>query len=338
MLVAFRNNQRFYDRRFCKPVAAAVVRRLSCLSKRPRWRAQAEALVGVVTSELVVRERENMGGLSVNIITLNEATRIRRCLASVDWADEIVVVDGGSEDGTAELAAFLGARVICHRFDNFASQRNRALTASRFEWVLCLDADEIVSPPLARAIRRALCDPGTIAGYWIPIHSWIFGRRFRFSGTEGERKLRLFRRDCAYWTGAVHEVPVVRGRLGVLNAPVLHFSTPDVDVFVEKMRRYCGLAKDRRGPAARYAAAALMFARRWLRHLGMLDGPEGLAFALLSAWEEWHRTGSSGVTDVSTDDLLLRIARCLTNSGGRRGPVARIGPCPQWSRLACEVA
>lgn len=278
-----------------------------------------------------------MTRLSVNIVCLNEAERIGRCLKSVAWADEIVLVDGGSTDGTPDIARSYGAKVIVHPFDDFSSQRNRALDASCSPWILSIDADEVVSPALATEIQRELATCPPYAAYRVAIHSWLFGRRFRFSGTANEYKLRLFRRDSARWEGTVHERPRVRGRVGTLLAPILHFSTPDVDVFLSKMRRYRALADSPRSRSRRLQAALTMFARRWLRHLGLLDGPEGLAFALLSAWEEWCSPEHTGSADVYDNRLLLRIARGLTGAGWRRGSTIRDRTCAPRRRLAGQT-
>ncbi len=279
-----------------------------------------------------------MGSVGVNIIALNEAARLPRCLESVAWADEIVVVDGGSTDATVEVARSFGARVFIRPFDNFAAQRNYALQQTRAEWVLSLDADEVVTPGLKAEICRVVRSPAPFPGYRVPIHSWIFGRRFRFSGTMGETKLRFFRADSARWVGAVHERVRLRGRPGSLRHPILHFSTPDVDVFVRKMRRYSALAATPGAKATRVVAGAGMFVRRWVRHLGLLDGPEGLAFALLSAWEEWHRTCTQAALDRDhADSLLLRVSRWLTGSRWRRSPALRVCSRSPFSWLEREA-
>jgi glycosyltransferase involved in cell wall biosynthesis len=233
--------------------------------------------------------------ISVNLITLNEQANAAACLESLGWADEIVVVDGGSHDRTVEIARGFTDRIAIRPFDDFASQRNRAIDLSRGDWIFSIDADERVGEPLASEIRRATSLPETEAsGFWVPIRSRIFGRRFRYSGTQGERKLRLFRRHAGRWRGRVHEVVDLSGRAGQLQNAVEHDSTPDLDAYLHKLIRYSSLEADRlhaagvRASGLRRALRPLWtFVKLYLIKRGMLDGPEGLRFCALSAWNEW---------------------------------------------------
>jgi len=237
--------------------------------------------------------------LSANVIALNERDRIVRCLQSLQWVDQIVVVDGGSSDGTAELAKCLADRVIVHEFDQFASQRNRALAASEGEWILTLDADEWASASLAAEVRSAIAAAGrNCAGFWIPIRSKLFGRYLRHGPVAGERKLRLFRRDRARWVGSVHEKPQVAGKIGRLKSPIWHESTQSLSEFRGKLELYAKLAStgQRQGGAAAWArwplgpelAAGWLFAKLAVGRLGLLDGPAGLLVCALAAYTTWY--------------------------------------------------
>ena len=280
-----------------------------------------------------------MATIAANLIVQNEAHRLPRCLAALDWVDEVIVVDGGSTDGTADVARRFGARVLLHPFVNFAKQRNVALAATRAAWVLSIDADELVSPALRREIAGIVrADTTRYDAYVVPIHSWIFGRRFRWSGTQNECKLRLFRRRPGVrWHGAVHERLRVRGRVGHLHAPIQHESTADVEHWLSKVARYLPLANS--CPRHPTAAALAMFARRFLVYKGFLDGPEGLAFALLSAWEEWMRCSPAPMERYHERfGLLLRCARRLAGSGRRRGAAARMCTARTSSRSLGRAA
>ncbi len=223
--------------------------------------------------------------ITAAIIALNEERHTPYLLASLTWVDEIVFVDGGSFDRTAEFAAAHGARVFQHAFDTYAQQRNRALDLATGDWVLSIDADERVTPSLAKEIRRCVCDTRR-AAYRTPIRSRIFGRRFRFSGTQDDRPIRLFRRDAARWQGDVHETLCVQGEVGWLCDWLEHDTLPDLTAFLGKMERYTTLAAQRRvaeGRRPRWSDRWLAPAREVMRRLiwkqGWLDGPEGWAFS-----------------------------------------------------------
>ncbi len=274
-----------------------------------------------------------MATIAANLIVLNEASVLQPCLETLGWVDQIVVVDGGSCDETVAVARAYGAHVVHARFRDFATQRNVALEHTRCDWVLSIDADERVSPALRREIQTILASPHRYAGYYVPIHSWIFGRRFRWSGTQHEVKLRLFRRDAGRWVGAVHERPEVRGRLGRLRGPIVHMSTRDVDHWLHKAARYGRHARPTRSA---FWSAGAMLVRRLLVSAGFLDGPQGVAFALLSAYEAW--VNAQGRQELFTDEaygwhgVLLRVARCLAGAGRRRGSALRVGQ----ARSACR--
>lgn len=231
--------------------------------------------------------------ISAAIITLDEAHNLPGLFAALDWVDEIVVVDGGSADGTADVARSHGCRVLEHPFDTFAQQRNRALRLANCDWVLSIDADERPTQRLMREIREGV-DHGALSAYRIPVRSWIFGARFRYSGTQHDRPVRLIKRGAGQWRGAVHETLVAHGPIGELTSPLLHETLPDLAAFVAKMRRYTTLeaqARVARGELPLWRDQLLRPVREIVRRLiwkwGLLDGPAGWAFCLLSGWSEW---------------------------------------------------
>ena len=144
--------------------------------------------------------------VSVLILAKNEAENLPQCLSTVSWANEvIVVVDGASRDATQSIAHRGADLVAVRTFDDFASQRNAALEMASGEWVFAIDADERASPELAAEVRRVTSDEKLPHnGYRVPIRSVILGRPFRFSGTQFDWPLRLFRRGAGRWVGTVH--------------------------------------------------------------------------------------------------------------------------------------
>ncbi len=236
---------------------------------------------------------KRMPTVTAAVIVLNEERMLPGLLASLAWVDEIVLVDGGSQDRTVELARAAGCRVVEHPFDNYAAQRNRALDRAGHEWVLSIDADERTTPAIVDEIRTTLavsrCD-----AYRVPIRSRIFGRRMRFSGTQDDRPLRLFRRTGARWIGDVHEVLQVEGRIGRLRSWLEHETLPDLPAFLSKMQRYTSLEAGQRVRTGRlprgrdrWLAPGVEVFRRLIWKKGCFDGPQGWAFCLLSGVSQW---------------------------------------------------
>jgi len=231
--------------------------------------------------------------ISAAIITLNEARNLPGLLERLAWVDEIVLVDGGSADATCEIARRYGCRLFHRRFDNFARQRNYAIDQATGDWVLSIDADERPTVALAKEIRDQI-DRSPAEAFRVPIRSRIFGRPVRRSGTQDDCPIRLFRRHRAFWTGQVHEVLQVLGRVGRLEMWLEHDTLPDLRAFLAKMERYTTLearARVAAGRAPRRFDRWLRPAREIFRRLvwkqGLLDGPAGWAFSLLSGLSEW---------------------------------------------------
>ncbi|HEX9819989.1 MAG TPA: glycosyltransferase, partial [Methylomirabilota bacterium] len=178
--------------------------------------------------------------ISVVLITRDEAARIRRCLDSVRWADEIVVVDQHSRDGTAAICREYGARVIEREMRaGFGEQKNFAIAQASRPWILSLDADEVVTPALRRAIEAAVAAPGGYAGFRVPRLTSYLGRFIRHCGWYPSPVLRLFRRGAGRVTGAlVHEEIVVDGPVGDLGEDLLHYSYDSLADHVRKLLVY----------------------------------------------------------------------------------------------------
>ena len=247
-------------------------------------------------------------GLSVILITHNEANRIADCLASVAFADEWVVVDSGSTDATCEIARGLMANVVStHDWPGFGAQKNRALALARGRWVLSLDADERVTPALAESIQRALEadatgnaafeERGRVAGYEISRLSEFCGQWMRHGDWYPDRVLRLFRRDAGRFSDdQVHEHMIVEGGLGRLEGELLHHSMPTLESALDKLNRYTtGRARDkfeagtRGGLAAALGHGAWAFVRGYVFRCGFLDGRLGFVLALYIAEATYYR-------------------------------------------------
>jgi len=230
--------------------------------------------------------------LSALVTAKNEARTLRGCLESLRWAEELVVVDSGSQDGTLEIARAIADRVLQHPYESPAAQKNWALQQMTHRWVLILDADERVTPGLRAEIERALADPGRRDGYWIHRENYFYGRAIRSAGWQRDKVLRLFdRTKGAYAPVLVHEEIQLRGRAGALREKLLHEPYHDLDRYFEKWNRYSlWSAEELRRRGVRASAGRLLF-RPWLRFLrmyflegGIREGRRGIVLCWLAAF------------------------------------------------------
>jgi glycosyltransferase involved in cell wall biosynthesis len=239
--------------------------------------------------------------LSAVVIAQDEAGRLPACLDSLRFCDELLVVDGGSRDGTAALARAAGARVLERPFDDFARQREFGRSQARGHWVLSLDADERASPPLAQA-ARAIADrpigPSTPAAFSLPFQNRFRGQWLRRGGLWPDRHVRLYQRQrCSYPADRpVHERLLVDGPTGRLDAPVIHESWRSLAHCLEKSAAYGERAAHRlharglrAGPADVVLRPLWRFLRAYLLQLGFLDGGPGVAVAAGRAYEAYVR-------------------------------------------------
>lgn len=235
--------------------------------------------------------------LSVIIITLNEQENIRPCLESVKWADEIVVVDGGSEDATVEICHEFGATVIVNRnWKGFGYQKNLALQHANGDWILSLDADERVTDRLRQLIDDTLCNPDA-EGYALPRQAYFLGTPMRHGGWWPDYVVRLFRRDSGQFSNAVvHETVQINGRSKKLNEPLIHFSYVSLEQLLEKINRYSSdgalqakLKQKRGGLSKALFRGVWAFFRAYCLRLGCLDGGAGLIAAISKAEETYYR-------------------------------------------------
>ncbi len=231
-----------------------------------------------------------MAKLSIIIITKNEATNIRACIESVAWADEIIVVDSGSSDATAEICRELGAQVYVHDWPGFGKQKNRALSYVTHEWVFSIDADERVTPDLQSQLIKAMEDDSE-DGFYVPRLSQFCGRFIRHSGWYPDYVLRLFKRVKGRFSDdMVHERVILEGNAGRLSSPLLHYSylsEADVQRKTEQYARAGAMQMFKNGKAASLADAPLRagwaFIRTYCLRLGLLDGIAGFNIAKMNA-------------------------------------------------------
>ncbi len=231
--------------------------------------------------------------LAAVIIAKNEAAHIAACLATLDFADErIVLTDPVNDDNTSELARAAGATVHTREFDNFAGQRNAALDMLAADWVFFVDADERVTPALAQEVRRVIAGRPE-AGWWVPRHNFIVGKPVRHGGFYPDYQLRLLRRARARYDPErpVHEVVLLDGAAGYLQNVMLHYNYATWSQFHAKQRRYaCFESRILRERGVRpwphkfLTVPAREFRRRYLTLAGFRDGWIGLKLAFWLAF------------------------------------------------------
>lgn len=243
--------------------------------------------------------------VSLCIITRDEEASLPRCLASARFADDVVVLDSGSTDRTVELARAAGARVFVEPFRGHVAQKARAVELARNDWVLCLDADEELSPELAAAVGRALERPDGAAGFELARKTWYAGRFIEHSGWWPEWRLRLYDRRRGGWTGEdPHDRIEVQGPVGRLTGALHHYAYRDLEHHLAKVNRYTttmAQGLERRGVRFRFRDLLLRpparFLRMYVARRGFLDGARGLLLAAIGAFyvflkyaKLWERT------------------------------------------------
>ena len=236
--------------------------------------------------------------LSVIVITKNEAAVIPRCLASVAWADEIIVFDTESNDGTVDIARGLGAKVTsAPDWPGFGPQKNRALALATGDWVLSIDADEWVTAELRAEIEKAIAAPDFLPAYRLPRLSSYCGRIMRHSGWWPDHVTRRFQRGAARFSDdLVHERLIVDGVTGSLQQPLRHEAIRDLDDALGKMASYSTAGATMlhaRGKSASLLSAiahgAWTFVRTYFLRAGFLDGREGFMLAVSNAEGAYYR-------------------------------------------------
>lgn len=243
-----------------------------------------------------------MPTLSVAIVTFNEEANLSRTLASVAFADQIIVVDSHSADNTVAIARSHNATVLTRNWPGFAEQKNFAIAQCTGDWILSLDADEELTPELAAEIRSALASSPVADGFYLKRRNLFLGRWMKHGGFYPDAKLRLFRRttDAQFTPRAVHEVIHFNGPTATLSHDLVHHAYPSLSSYIEHMDRYSTLSADilvAKGRTSRALPAfianialfpALTFVKNYLFRLGFLDGREGLLQHLYhSVYASW---------------------------------------------------
>ncbi|HLA26443.1 MAG TPA: glycosyltransferase family 2 protein [Syntrophales bacterium] len=235
--------------------------------------------------------------LSVAIITKDEVENLPRCLGSVAFADQVVVVDSGSSDDTVSIATACGCDVFVEEWRGFGPQKQMAVDRCRNDWILVLDADERIPPETADVIKKIVNHPPEAEGYSFPRKNFFQGRWIKHAGWWPDRVVRLFRRSCAGVTCAlVHEAVEVKGKVVALDVSIEHFTDSRLNRILLKINIYSTLGAEAafaEGKSASllsaYMRAKLTFLYNYFVRLGFLDRSPGFTLAVLDGINKFFK-------------------------------------------------
>jgi glycosyltransferase involved in cell wall biosynthesis len=229
--------------------------------------------------------------ISSIIITYNEEKNIRDCLESLKWADEIIVVDSESQDKTTKIAEELGAKTYSQEWQGYGRQKNYALGKATGDWILSIDADERVTPELAREIQEKLSSH-SFSGYKIARKTYFLDKWIKYGGWYPGYVLRLFQAGKARFAEKeVHEYLELNSEAGYLKNPLLHYTDDTLDHYLDKFQRYTSLAskelyvhRKRVSLSDLFLRPILFFLKMYVAKRGFLDGIHGFILAVLSSF------------------------------------------------------
>ncbi len=236
---------------------------------------------------------ENKQSITGLIITYNEEKNIREVLGCFDFCDEIIIVDSYSTDKTLEIAKeFSNVKIIQNKFEDFTKQRNLALENANNDWILFLDGDERITPPLRKEIIETVKKPDAKDAYYFYRKFFFENRPINYSGTQNDKNFRLFRKSKTKYIvdKKVHETLEVNGTIGVLKNKLLHYSVSDYESYKQKMLRYGklkGIELAEKGKKyntiTQFSKTFFNFFKTYILKLGILDGEKGLELCYLQS-------------------------------------------------------
>ena len=232
--------------------------------------------------------------ISAIILAKNEEENIKECLKGLKWCNELIVIDDYSEDKTAKIAKDLGAKVYRRSLNNnFAAQRNFGLSRTKGEWVFFVDADERVSPALASEIKEKTKGK-EYNGFFLKRQDYFGRKKLNHGETSKVRLLRLGRKDSGSWQREVHETWLIKGKVGELNNPLLHYPHQTISEFLKEINFYStlhakALSKEGvKGNLWRIVFYPLAkFLQNYFLRLGFLDRMPGFIVASMMSWHSF---------------------------------------------------
>ncbi|OGP66775.1 MAG: hypothetical protein A2031_01650 [Deltaproteobacteria bacterium RBG_19FT_COMBO_43_11] len=236
--------------------------------------------------------------VSAAIITKNEEENLRRCLQSVSFSGQVVIVDSGSTDKTLEIAAEFGCEIYREQWHGFGPQKQLAIEKCRLPWILVLDADERIPPETAEIIKKIVTARQVPeAGFSFPRKNYFQDKWIKHAGWWPDRVMRLFRKEAGSMTpSAVHEAVEVQGVVGKLNVPIEHFTESNLSKVLQKIDKYSTLGAEeafstgkKSSPYGAFARAFFTFIQDYFLKLGILDGKQGLILAVTDSVNKFFK-------------------------------------------------
>nr|WP_298993779.1 glycosyltransferase family 2 protein [uncultured Polaribacter sp.] len=232
-----------------------------------------------------------MTKISAIIPTLNEEIHIEAAIKSVEFADEIIVIDSFSTDKTVELAEKHNVKIIKRKFDDFSSQKNFAISKAKHSWIYVLDADERVTPEVQNEILDAVQNPKNNVGFYVRRSFYFAGKKIKYSGWQRDKVVRLFLKEHCTYQGIVHETIRTNGELGFFKNKIDHFGYKNYNHFISKIHQYGELkAKELHSKGKKVSAYHILIkpTYRLFSHFilkkGFLDGYTGLVLSITQAY------------------------------------------------------
>lgn len=226
--------------------------------------------------------------ISIFIISYNEENIISKCLEKLNWADEIVVVDSGSTDKTVAICESFGAKVIYNKFENFGKQKQFALNQTKNDWVLSLDADEVLSDDLINEIQNLKLS-STCYGYYIPRTHVFLNKIFKYGSESNKHILRFFNKKYGKFTdNMVHENLLIEGNTSKLKHDFLHYSYFSIEQYITKLNKYTTLYAQEKNK--KFSGLTILvktkfeFFKKYFLDRNFLNGKEGFYWAVFSAY------------------------------------------------------
>ncbi len=227
---------------------------------------------------------DNKLPVSVYVLTFNNHRTIERCLNSLHWAEELVVVDSGSTDGTYEICKRYTEKLYCKEFQGHRDQYQFAADLTTRDWIMFVDADEEVPPELVEEIRKVLREEAEdIDGFFVYRQTFYLGKWIRYGGWYPDGEIRLYRRDKGRWEGGLHAKIQVKGRVSVLKNKYLHYTYRDISDQIQTIDKYSKIAaEDMAESGEKFSVFKLLFhppfrfVKEYLLKMGFRDGLPGL--------------------------------------------------------------
>ena len=235
--------------------------------------------------------------VSAVIITWNESRNIRRTLSKLYWCDEIVIVDSHSTDDTVAICEEFGCRIFLKTFEGYVSQKKYAVSKASNDWILCIDADEVLSDALIDEIREKLESNHSFVAYRFPMNLVFLDKEFRYGKESGRYFLRLFNRLAGNFNeGLVHEKIEMKGEIGMMDNKILHYSYENIDQWHEKCGAYTSLGArttvskgSTRSVFAVVSAIPFYFIRYYFVNLNFLNGLQGFYWSAFSSYSHFMK-------------------------------------------------